>query len=941
MMIQMRAFFTVFVLLAAAVPSAFAQLTSSSTGAIIGTVTDQTKATVPGVTVTLSGDAIMGQPMMVTDGAGTYRFPTLAPGVYTVRFELPGFSTVTRESVRVGLGFTATIDVELSTATLSESVIVSGASPVVDVQSTNIVARFDSEKLASLPGSRDVWSVIALAPGVSMARMDVGGSGALTQQTYTAYGLTSSRGVNRGMVEGMMINEGGGNLPYLDYGSFTEVALNAVGNTAEMPSPGVFTQLIAKSGGNKFSGAVYTDYQNGGWQAHNIDAAQIAAGVSGSEGLSARDVNRLESFRDIHVDLGGYLVRDRLWWYGAFRHTRTEQRYPTLVDAVQETWVPVYTAKATFNVTPNQKAIGFFTQTSKVQPIYLGAIQIGGGRETSAIMRESTVWSSKSPLHVWKAEYNAVLKNAFILEARGGRHAINWQRTSKETGQRVEDIGNNFVAGGTYGTAQDRNRPQLNGSLGYFRSGWLGSHTFKFGGEVIRETLDAPYTGFGHASNTLSILNNNAATQVVMYRGANLSRNGLWSGSAYATDTWNVNSALTLVLGLRLDRYQPFLPAQTGPDGQAFEAIDRVLVWRNLGPRLGLSYNLTGNGKTVLKANYGEYWLYPSADFVSGINPNPSLWSSTYRWTDANGNGLWNAGEEGAVLSTSGGRATETLDANLQNTYTRQATVYLEREVAANFGVRAGFVWNGRRQVSGQINVNRPLQAYGAPVSVNDPGPDGRAGTSDDGAAVTAYGLSPEFVGRPIVNLTTNIPEADSDYYTWEVSATRRESARWGMQASISSTSSREGAIGGGNNYTPNALINATDGRNVFSTWQAKVSGTMVLPYDLRIVPVFRYQSGQPYARTFVAALNYGNATIRANELGAESGESIGVFDVRSEKVFNLSTLKTRLGLFFDVYNIFNANPAQAFATNSGASFLRPTAITPPRIARVGVKLDW
>jgi hypothetical protein len=940
-MIQIRLLAAVVVLLAAVAPHASAQLASSTAGAINGTVTDQSRATVPGVTVTLSGEAVMGQPVAVTDENGAYRFSPLAPGVYTLRFELPGFATVTRENIRVGLGFTATIDVELTTATLTESVVVTGASPVVDVQSTNVVARFDSEQLASLPGSRDVWSVIALAPGISMARMDVGGSGALTQQAYTAYGLTSSRGVNRGMVEGMMINEGGGNLPYLDYSSFTEVALNAVGNTAEMPSPGVFTQLIAKSGGNTFTGALYADYQNGNWQAHNIDDAQIAAGLSGSDVLSARDVNRLNLFRDIHVDSGGYLVRDRLWWYGAYRHTRTEQRYPTLVDAIQETWVPVVTAKTTFNLTPSQKFIGFYTHTSKEQPIYLGAIQISGGRETSAIMRESTVWSSRSPLHVWKLEYNTVLNNALVAEVRGGRHTINWQRTAKDSGQRVEDIGNNFVAGGTYGTAQDRDRPQANGSLTLFKSGWAGSHTFKVGGEVIRETVDTPYTGFGHPSNSLSILNNGVPTQVRLYRGPNLSRNGLWSTAAYATDTWNVNSALTLVLGLRLDRYQPFLPAQTGPDGQSFSAVDKVLVWKNWGPRLGVSYNITGDGRTVLKANYGEYWLYPSADFVSGINPNPAPWSSTYRWSDLNGNGLWDPGEEGALLSSSGGSATETLDPNLENTYTRQTTVYLEREVAENFGVRAGFVWNGRRQVSGQININRPLHAYGAAVTVTDPGPDGRLGTADDGGPVTAYNLSPEFVGLPIVNLTTNIPEADSDYYTWEITATRRESARWSLQASFSSTLSREGAIGSGSNYTPNALINARDGRNVFTTWQAKVSGSLTLPYEVRLVPVFRHQSGQPYARTFVATMNYGNATIRASEFGSERGEHISVFDLRAEKLLDLSAIRTRLGLFFDVYNIFNANPAQAFATNSGASFLRPSAITPPRIARVGVKLDW
>src|SRR5215831_18798101 len=274
-------------------------------GSINGTVTDTTKAVLPGVTITLSGSSVMGAPTTITDQNGGFRLPNLAPGDYKLTFQLTGFGTVTRDGIHVSLGFTATVNVDMNPGAVAETVTVSGGSPVVDLQSTNVVTHFDAEKLAALPGSRDFWGVLAQAPAVAMSRVDVGGSGALTQQPYTAYGLTSGGGVNRGVVEGIMVNEGSGgggsDLYYTDYGSFAEIAVNAVGNTAEMPSPGVLSQFITKSGGNSYHGTLYADYENDSVEGHNIDAAQIAAGVTGSDVLAAVDTNRLSSFNDFNV----------------------------------------------------------------------------------------------------------------------------------------------------------------------------------------------------------------------------------------------------------------------------------------------------------------------------------------------------------------------------------------------------------------------------------------------------------------------------------------------------------------------------------------------------------------------------------------------------------------------------------------------------------------
>jgi hypothetical protein len=922
--------------------SAWAQ-TAGGTGVVTGTVTDNTRAVLPGVTVTVTGPAAMGTPSAVTNESGTYRIPSLPPGDYTVRFELTGFTSIVREGIRVGVGFNATVNAELNVASVSESVTVSGQSPVVDVTNTTVATRFDTEVLASLPGARDYWAVLAQTPAVAMGRVDVGGSGALTQQPYTAYGLTSAGGVNRAEVEGIMVNEGAGgggsDMYYTDYGAFAEIAINAVGNGAEMPNPGVLSQLVAKSGGNQYHGNVYFDFQNESMEATNIDDAQIAAGVTGSDVLDPRDTNRLEVFHDFNVDLGGFIKKDRLWWYGAYRRTDTGQRYPTLLDDIQDTWVPVATAKSTWNVAQNHKVTGFYQYQTKEQPDYLGAIRIGGGRQSPALMTKDTVWYSTFPVHVWKAEYNAVLSNALFFEVRGGAYHSVWGREGKSTDPRIEDIGNNFVSGGVWATDLRRHRPQGNASLSYAKEDWGGSHNFKLGVEVMRDLLVQPFFGFPGATQTISVRNNNAATQVDVYLPGSESKNGLWTYAVYLNDSWRPHRRLTINAGIRFDRNSAYLPEQVGPVGQQFARVDDIVTFNNWGPRLSASYDLTGDAKTLVKASWGQFWLYPGADLASGLNPNATMWFERYGWSDLNGNGIFNPGEQGALQLVQGGRATTTFDENLENTYVNQATVYVERELVSNLGVRTGFVWNGRRQVRGQINVNRPLSAYSVPVNFVDPGPDGRLSTADDGGTLTGYNMTAEGLAMPIVNITTNLPGADSDYYNWELTATRRESNNWSMQASFAYTWRNETALGAGTGFTPNAFINTDDGKLVATTWQGKLMATLRLPRDFRVTPTYRHQAGTPFGRVFTQTFNWGNATVRAEPIDAQRMPNINVVDVRTEKVFQLGP--GRVSGFFDVYNIFNTNAEQELTTTAGASWLRPIAITPPRIARVGVKFVW
>ena len=171
-------------MLAVAAP-AFAQGGgASSTGTIQGRVTDAQGAVLPGVTVTATSPSALGAQTTVTTETGNYRFPAIPPGTYAVTYELTGFTIINREGIQIALGFTATVNVELALATLQETVTVSGESPIIDTTATRVVQNFKLEQLQALPNGRDMWSLLAVTPGVQMSRIDVGGNRAGTQTDY-------------------------------------------------------------------------------------------------------------------------------------------------------------------------------------------------------------------------------------------------------------------------------------------------------------------------------------------------------------------------------------------------------------------------------------------------------------------------------------------------------------------------------------------------------------------------------------------------------------------------------------------------------------------------------------------------------------------------------------------------------------------------------------
>jgi Carboxypeptidase regulatory-like domain len=937
-----------------ALPAALAaQTVSATTGAMNGRATDKTASVLPGVTVTIASPALMGTRTAITGDDGTYRFPAIPPGDYSVTFELSGFASVVREGIRVALGFTATVNAELGVASLQENVTVTGASPVVDTQSTAINTNFDARTLASLPSARDMWAILAESPAVSLTRIDVGGSAAGTQTGYSVYGTS---GQNRPTVEGIVATEGTDAAGfYYDYGSFEDVNVETAAHSAEMPWPGVQSMFVAKSGGNHYHGSWYSDYENKGWQSFNVDADQIRRGVQGSPPgvtppLGPGDLNRTSSYHDLNTDAGGYITKDRLWWYGSFRNQNAAAQYANFPVKPHVTDLLNFTGKGTYQLTKNNKLVAFATANRKHQPTRLDSFQLGNTTDinTSA----DSTWEQLYWAWVWKGEWNSILSDKLFVEVRAGEFGYNWPNHPNGGQPRYEDLGTRFVKGGNRDWDRDRRRDQGLGSLSYFKDGWGGSHNFKFGGDLFREVVNE-YWLDGYPGDVVHMLNAGNPIEVYLIDAPSASLNGLWTYSAFANDIWRVNTRLTLNIGVRFDRYRAFLPAQEHGISRwnktviKFDPNDDVLHYNLGSPRVGATYDLAGDGKTVVKFNYGKYWWNPGADFLlTNSNPNSAVWWKRYAWLDPNGNGVYDPGEEGRLIQTRGG-PTESLDPNIRDTYTQETAVWFEREVMNNFGVRTGFVYRGQRDRSGRVNVNQPFDAFNVPINIPDPGPDGRVGTADDGRAIPGFNLNSAALPLAPLNVTKNVPIKD-DYYTWEVTANRRFNRRWSLLATYSITKNKDNSSAYfGQSVRQNALmlnpndqINTESGRYAFTTWTGKIHGTYEAPAAVKITPILRVQAGQPMGRVFTYSFNYGSATVLAEPLGTRNQDHIVLFDIRAEKVFKLRA-GTSVSGFFDLFNVFNSNAEQNTSFASGTSFLRPLNIIPPRIARIGARFTF
>ena len=922
---------------------------ASSTGTIQGRVSDAQGAVLPGVTITATSPSMPGVQTAVTSETGNYRFPAVPPGTYELSYELAGFNPLKRANVEIRLGFTATVNVELALATLQETVTVSGASPIIDTTATRTVQNFKLTELQSIPNARDMWSLLAVTPAVQMSRIDVGGNRAGTQTGYTAYGFS---GQVRVLIEGINTTEGtGGAGFYFDYSSLEEVFLGTSGQSAEMPNPGVQSQFISKSGGNQFTGEGYLDWYNNALQGSNIPDEYTAPTAFNNSPIRAHS-NEIDRYYNYSFNVGGPIRRDKVWWFGTYNKQFNAVAQPNFdFDSTFDTSLWNAIGKATYQANQKHKFIGYYQWGQKVQP---NRLPFG----TSVYKSPGPTFRQDSGSWVWKGEWNGTLTDKLYIEARYGDFGYYFPTlANSDEAYFWRDSGTLEILGAHRKWQLDRDRKQMTGAATYFLDASHGSHTFKIGGEILKEI---GWEGFeqGVGGNIEHVYNNGRSNQVIFRvptateTGAlGLGKSGaLTSASALDVQSFFLNDTVsmgrvTFNAGVRYDRYSSFLPEQqqlagtVGPVAVASKTFAEtdMFTWNGFAPRLGVVLDLTGDGRTVLKGNYGYFWHNPGVGIGSNANPNTPAKQATYQWNDTNGDRRWQAGEQGNLLSQAleGGVR---LQDGIKQPYSHEGSIWMERQLADTLGVRGGFVYKTEDDlVDTGYQPLRGLSAYTVPFTFTDVGLDGRRGTSDD-ENLTLLGLpSSQAANFPTTTIISNAGSY-SRAKTVELSFNRRYAGRWSA------------SIGGAHTWLtdfPNGFPNTPNEPGVEdrSTWNLKATASYDGPGGVRVSPVLRHQSGANYARTVSVSVPSGSGLIASGThyvepMNANREDNIWVFDVRAEKTINFGG-RTRLRAFFDLFNIANSHASETISRATGLGYQKPSAILAPRTARVGFRFLW
>ncbi|MDH5745232.1 MAG: TonB-dependent receptor, partial [Candidatus Aminicenantes bacterium] len=337
------------------------------TGNISGKVIDEEGIPLPGVEVTITSEALIkGTQSAITTAGGAYRFVFLPVGNYSVSFKLQGFKTLVKEGVEVALRKTTTVNATLEVTTIQETVTVVGETPVIDMKTSTIATNFTIEMLQKIPSARDPWVLMEMTPGMVMNSQNIGGSESGQQSRGYAHGtMTNQTAYNMDGIQVTDAAASGATAMYFDFDSFEEISIETGAHSTDIQTSGVVLNMITKSGGNKFSGGISLYGEIESLQANNIpedDPEYEGVGFG----------NPTDYVYDYGGDLGGPILKDKLWFYTAFRRTEINRFIigyevngePGTEYSDLKHWV----GKLSWQIADNNKFMGWVNYDAKAMP---------------------------------------------------------------------------------------------------------------------------------------------------------------------------------------------------------------------------------------------------------------------------------------------------------------------------------------------------------------------------------------------------------------------------------------------------------------------------------------------------------------------------------------------------------------------------------------------
>ena len=534
-----------------------------------------------GVTVEVSSPALIGGAQsVVTDERGQYRFVDLRPGTYTISCALPGFQRVRIEGVALRASFTATVNAEMATASVEETVTVSGASPVIDIK-TNVSERsIDQTLLEEVPTSRGIFAVAALVPGMTTNIPDVGGSETHQLTRLSVHG-SEDRDVSFNS-DGLDITGNNGNggigVTYYNQGLQEEVSVQSKALPAEIGGGGIYINMISKDGGNQFKGTVFLSYTDANLQSDNVSDEQRALGMT--------DPARVDSLLDFNPVFGGPIIKDRLWFIGSYRYWRNNRfeantYNPDRTQALDRQLLVNYSGKISAQVNRVSRLAILVDWNKKYR-------EERRDRTTlyQFISPEASKWQRQGG-PIGNARWTSTLRDNFLFEAGFSYNRISWFTWAQPSTDPLAlprlDLTQSLLEGRAE-TELDRDIPE-NRTISMFSTWftkWKGSHTIRFGGQ----DNNAPYFNRNKTGglDLTARYRNGVPDSVTVWNTPVENRIRIEDLGLFIQDAWTIKDRLTFNVGTRFERYVGSIDPQNAEAGvfvpeRHFDKVSNVPNW--------------------------------------------------------------------------------------------------------------------------------------------------------------------------------------------------------------------------------------------------------------------------------------------------------------------------------------------------------------------------
>ena len=947
---------------------------------IAGVVRDPSGAVVPGVSVEVTSPALIEKSRSaVTNSQGQYKLLDLRPGTYTVTFTLQGFTAVKREGIELSADFTATVDADLTVGSVAQTVEIQAGAPLVDVQNVNAETNISEKVLDNSPVSKNVLGFSALTVGaiIPQTAQDVGGSKGEISVRLAFHGGHQIE--QKLLLDGMIYNTllSVGNRTFFPNPASTEefTISNGSAGSGEVMSAGAMINTVPRDGGNSFHGAFYTDETGGALQGSNVNSSLIARGLTVSNG-----VNKLYDYQG---SVGGPIVRDRLWFFTAYRNWGDSERGASLqYNADPNAWtftpngVPVIQYNSFRNANgrltwqANGKNRLSFSMDSENDCL---CNAVGGNLFSSNTSEEADQGGLYLPDRIYQATWSSPITSRLLLDAGMTIYQMTFknfpQSNQASNGISVTDTG----TGLTYRAAASLEQVGLDPLQNYRASAsyLVGSHSFKVGMLLLHGYLDEN-TKY-NPSATSYTFDNGVPTTITEYAAPLHTR---WVDSPtlglYAQDQW-ILKRLTLSYGLRFDHQGDYIPANTEPTGvfvpaRSFARTGCAPCWNDLNPRFGASYELFGNGKTAVKAGIGRFVLSQTTGIASTADPaSTTVASTTRKWTDSNHNftpdcDLTNPlanGECGADANQTFGTnvVTTTYDPKVLNgwwhrPYNWQLSAGIQHQIGSRIAVSGMFfrTWYGKFTVTDNLDVTpADYSPYCVPAPLNASLPHG-GGNSICGL----YDLNPDKVGQ--VN----------NYITFANHFGKQTEEYQGLDLTMEARFGRAQIAGGINIGNSNGATSSQSDCFVVNSpeqlyqcnqpfpyqTQLKFQGYYHFPLGFEVSGDVQSLPGIPITATW-AAPNALIAPSLGRNLSSGSTASVSLILPSSEFADRINQVDLRVTKSFHVYremsvqaivdlaNVFNGSETEAENLTYGSKWLTPTQILDPRLVKFGARFQF